>query len=49
MSLKYQVFLHSYLGFNSNSTLIYGEKDAILIDASQCSATPTRWPARDPG
>jgi glyoxylase-like metal-dependent hydrolase (beta-lactamase superfamily II) len=35
VSLKYKVFLHSYLGFNSNSTLFYGEKDAILIDASQ--------------
>ena len=35
MSLKYRVFLHSYLGFNSNSTLIYGEKDAVLVDASQ--------------
>jgi glyoxylase-like metal-dependent hydrolase (beta-lactamase superfamily II) len=35
MALKYRVFLHSYLGFNSNSTLIYGERDAILIDASQ--------------
>jgi glyoxylase-like metal-dependent hydrolase (beta-lactamase superfamily II) len=35
MSLKFRVFLHSYLGFNSNSTLIYGKKDAILIDASQ--------------
>ncbi len=35
MSLKFRVFLHSYLGFNSNSTLIYGEKDAILVDASQ--------------
>lgn len=35
MALKYKIFLHSYLGFNSNSTLIYGEKDAILIDASQ--------------
>jgi glyoxylase-like metal-dependent hydrolase (beta-lactamase superfamily II) len=33
--LKFRVFLHSYLGFNSNSTLIYGERDAILIDASQ--------------
>jgi glyoxylase-like metal-dependent hydrolase (beta-lactamase superfamily II) len=33
--LKFRVFLHSYLGFNSNSTLIYGGKDAILIDASQ--------------
>ena len=35
MSLKFRVFLHSYLGFNSDSTLIYGERDAILIDASQ--------------
>jgi glyoxylase-like metal-dependent hydrolase (beta-lactamase superfamily II) len=35
LPLKFRVFLHSYLGFNSNSTLIYGEKDAILIDASQ--------------
>jgi glyoxylase-like metal-dependent hydrolase (beta-lactamase superfamily II) len=35
VSLKYRIFLHSYLGFNSNSTLIYGEKDAVLIDASQ--------------
>ncbi len=35
MSLRYKVFLHSYLGFNSNSTLFYGERDAILIDASQ--------------
>jgi glyoxylase-like metal-dependent hydrolase (beta-lactamase superfamily II) len=35
MTLKYRVFLHSYLGFNSNSTLIYGEQDAILVDASQ--------------
>lgn len=35
MSLKYKVFLHSYLGFNSNSTLFYGERDAILIDACQ--------------
>lgn len=35
VTLKYKVFLHSYLGFNSNSTLFYGERDAILIDASQ--------------
>lgn len=35
MALKYRIFLHSYLGFNSNSTLLYGEKDAVLIDASQ--------------
>jgi glyoxylase-like metal-dependent hydrolase (beta-lactamase superfamily II) len=35
VELEYRVFLHSYLGFNSNSTLFYGERDAILIDASQ--------------
>jgi len=35
LTLKFKVFLHSYLGFNSNSTLIYGKRDAILIDASQ--------------
>lgn len=35
MTLKFKVFLHSYLGFNSNSTIFYGENDAILIDASQ--------------
>ena len=35
MALKFRVFLHSYLGFNSNSTLVYGERDAILVDASQ--------------
>lgn len=35
LSLKFRIFLHSYLGFNSNSTLIYGERDAILVDASQ--------------
>lgn len=35
MSLEYRVFLHSYLGFYSTSTLFYGECDAILIDATQ--------------
>jgi glyoxylase-like metal-dependent hydrolase (beta-lactamase superfamily II) len=35
LSLKFRVFLHSYLGFNSNSTLVYGEREAVLIDASQ--------------
>jgi glyoxylase-like metal-dependent hydrolase (beta-lactamase superfamily II) len=34
-SLNYQVFMHSYAGFNSTSTLFYGERDAILIDATQ--------------
>lgn len=35
MALGYRVFLHSYLGFQSTSTLFYGEKDAILIDPPQ--------------
>ncbi len=35
MSLHYKVYLHSYEGWNSTSTLFYGERDAILIDASQ--------------
>ena len=35
MSLNYRIFRHSYLGFNSNSIFVYGEKDAILIDSSQ--------------
>jgi len=35
VTIRFRVFLHSYLGFNSNSTLFYGEKDAVLIDASQ--------------
>ncbi|OFW64084.1 MAG: hypothetical protein A2Y74_08290, partial [Actinobacteria bacterium RBG_13_63_9] len=35
MSLDYRIFRHSYLGFNSNSILVCGEKDAILIDSSQ--------------
>jgi len=34
MAIKYRIFLHDYLGFNSNSTLFYGERDAVLIDAS---------------
>jgi len=33
--LEYQVFMHSYAGFNSTSTLFYGERDAVLIDATQ--------------
>jgi glyoxylase-like metal-dependent hydrolase (beta-lactamase superfamily II) len=35
VALGYKVFLHSYLGFYSTSTLLYGERDAVLIDASQ--------------
>jgi glyoxylase-like metal-dependent hydrolase (beta-lactamase superfamily II) len=45
MSLKFKVFLHSYLGFNSNSTLVYGEKDAVLIDASQLLSDTHRMAA----
>jgi glyoxylase-like metal-dependent hydrolase (beta-lactamase superfamily II) len=35
LSLRYKVFLHSHLGFQSTSTLLYGEREAVLIDASQ--------------
>jgi len=35
MTLQYKVFLHSYDGWNSTSTLFYGERDAVLIDACQ--------------
>lgn len=35
MSLSYKVFLHSHAGFNSTSTLFYGDQDAVLIDATQ--------------
>lgn len=45
MKLKFKVFLHSYLGFNSNSTLIYGDRDAILIDASQLCSDSYRMAA----
>jgi hypothetical protein len=33
VSLNYKVFLYSYLGFNSNSTLSYEARDAKLVDA----------------
>jgi glyoxylase-like metal-dependent hydrolase (beta-lactamase superfamily II) len=33
MALKYRVFQHSYIGFNGTSTLFYGDRDAVLIDA----------------
>lgn len=45
MALRYRIFLHDYLGFNSNSTLIYGEKDAILVDASQLQSDSFRMAA----
>lgn len=32
--LEMKVFFHGYYGFNSNSTLIYGKKDAILVSAT---------------
>ena len=35
MALEYQVFQHSYEGFNGVSTLFYGERDAVLIDTTQ--------------
>jgi glyoxylase-like metal-dependent hydrolase (beta-lactamase superfamily II) len=38
MGLRFSVFLHSYLGFRSTSTLFYGEQDAILIDATQLTS-----------
>jgi glyoxylase-like metal-dependent hydrolase (beta-lactamase superfamily II) len=33
--LNYRVFMHSHPGFNSTSTLFYGERDAVLVDATQ--------------
>ena len=33
-ALAMKVFFHGYYGFNSNSTLIYGNEDAILISAT---------------
>jgi glyoxylase-like metal-dependent hydrolase (beta-lactamase superfamily II) len=33
MALQYKVFQHSYIGFNGTSTLFYGDRDAVLIDA----------------
>jgi glyoxylase-like metal-dependent hydrolase (beta-lactamase superfamily II) len=35
VTVQFKVFLHSYLGFRSTSTLLYGERDAILVDATQ--------------
>lgn len=32
--LELKVFFHGYYGFNSNSTLVYGKKDAVLISAT---------------
>ncbi len=45
MSLAYKVFLHSHLGFRSTSTLFYGERDAILIDATQLLSDAHRMAA----
>ena len=33
-ALEMKVFFHGYYGFNSNSTLIYGKQDAILVSDS---------------
>lgn len=33
-ALELKVFFHSYYGFNSNSTLIYGKQDAVLVSAT---------------
>lgn len=35
MPLDFAVYQHSYEGFNGTSTLFYGERDAVLIDATQ--------------
>ncbi|NLO27782.1 MAG: MBL fold metallo-hydrolase [Actinobacteria bacterium] len=35
MALDYRVFMHSYDGWNSTSTLFYGERDAVLVDPPQ--------------
>jgi len=45
VSLRYRIFLHSYLGFQSTSTLFYGERDAVLIDASQLRSDSHRMVA----
>ena len=45
MSVAYKVFLHSHLGFRSTSTLFYGERDAILIDATQLLSDAHRMAA----
>lgn len=45
MTLSYRVFLHSYLGFQSTSTLLYGERDAMLIDAPQLLSDAHRMAA----
>ncbi len=45
MTISYRVFLHSYLGFMSTSTLFYGEHDAILIDATQLRSDAYRMAA----
>jgi len=45
MSLKYEVFPHSYRGFSGTSTLFYGERDAVLIDTTQLLADAHRLAA----
>jgi glyoxylase-like metal-dependent hydrolase (beta-lactamase superfamily II) len=43
--LNYKVFLHSYLGFRSTSTLFYGDRDAVLVDATQLLSDAHRMAA----
>ncbi len=43
--MRFRVFLHSHLGFRSTSTLFYGERDAILIDATQLRSDAHRMTA----
>ena len=44
--MNFRVFLHSHLGFSSTSTLFYGERDAILIDATQLLSDAHRMVAQ---
>ena len=45
MSLEYRIFRHSYLGFNSNSVLFYGDRDAVLVDATMLLSDAHRMAA----
>ena len=43
--MRFRVFLQSYLGFRSTSTLFFGERDAVLIDATQLLSDAHRMAA----
>jgi len=43
--VDFRVLLHSYLGFRSTSTLFYGERNAILMDATQLRSDAHRMAA----